>query len=158
CLAPHEQGFLGDAVGRIGLFRVAVPQLGFTEWDGGVLGIAADGADLDEFLDLVNARAFDKLHTHHKVLVEESAGILLVGSNSADDGSQMYDNIGAGVAVKALDVFSADEVVVALTDHEHVFASHFTQPRDDPAPQEAGTPGYAYSLFIQPCLHNSLIP
>ena len=50
-LALDEEHFLGEAVGGVGFLGVAVPEVVFAEGDGGEFGIAADGADGDEFLD-----------------------------------------------------------------------------------------------------------
>lgn len=43
-LALHQQHLLGEAVGCVGFFGIAVPEVFFFEWDGGELGISADGA------------------------------------------------------------------------------------------------------------------
>lgn len=63
-LAHDEEGFFGYAVGGVGFFGVAVPEIGFVEGDWGEFWVGADGADLEEFFDFVDAGVFDEVHAH----------------------------------------------------------------------------------------------
>jgi hypothetical protein len=71
------RGLLRHAVGRVGLFRVAVPEVLLGEGHGGELGVGADRADLDELaaaLDqAVEACLLDQVQGHGHVGVEVAA-------------------------------------------------------------------------------------
>src|SRR5205085_1498336 len=93
CLELHEQRFLRDAVRRVGLFGIAIPQLVFFERDVRELRIGADGSELHEFFDAGEPRFFDELNAHDRVLVEEAAGMFAIRADAADDGRTVNDEI-----------------------------------------------------------------
>ena len=83
-LGLDEQRFLGDAVGRVRLFRVAVPQILFAERNGRVLGVGADGAGGDELGHAGEPGLLEELGAHHQVVEKELARLLAVEADAAD--------------------------------------------------------------------------
>ena len=79
-LGLHQEHLFGQAVGGVGFFGVAVPEVFFFERDGSEFGISADGAQGDEFLHAVQTSLFHQLCSHHKVVVEEFTWIFPIGT------------------------------------------------------------------------------
>lgn len=91
-------GFFGDAVGGVGGFGVAVPEVFFFEGDGGEVWVGADGSGLDElsvaFYEAVGSCLFDEVHGHGHVCVEVSAWVFHVGADASDFGGEVDDHGG----------------------------------------------------------------
>ena len=94
-LGLHQQHLLRQAVGRVGLLRVAVPEVVLAERHGRELRVGADGADLDELRDAADARLLHELDAHDRVVVEEAPRVGAVGADAADDGREVNDHVGA---------------------------------------------------------------
>ena len=90
--ALHQHHLLGQAVGRVGLLGVTVPQIFFFEGDGRVFGVGADGADGHKFAYPGPPRLVHQLRAHHQVVVEELGGLLAVDADAADVGSKMNND------------------------------------------------------------------
>ncbi len=99
-LALHEQHLLGEAVGRVGLLRVAVPEVLLAERHRAVLGVGADGAERDQLLEAHLPAHLEELHAHHQVVVEELPRVVAVGADAAHPGRQVQDQRRPGVAVE----------------------------------------------------------
>ena len=100
-LALHEQHLLGEAVGRVRLLGVAVPEVVLAERHRRELRVRADGADLDELLDAGEPGLLHELDAHDRVLVEEPARVLAVGADAADDGGEVDDHVAAAPSASA---------------------------------------------------------
>ena len=100
-LALDEQHLLGEAVRRVGLLRVAVPEVVLAERHGRELRVRADGADLDELRDAGQPGLLHQLDAHHRVLVEEAARVLAVGPDPADDRGEVDDDVGRSASASA---------------------------------------------------------
>ena len=119
-LGLDEQHLLGQAVGGVGLFGVAIPERLFAEGDGREFRISADGADGDEFLDAALPGFVHELDAHHQVDVEEIGGAGAVGANAAGQGGQVNDQVGAGGIVHALDIGRIHQVVFLDPGNVHL--------------------------------------
>ncbi len=70
-LALNEDRFLGNAVGGIGLFRIAVPEIFFQKRDGGKLGVRANGAGDHDFCQVELTGLFNQFNAHDGIFVKE---------------------------------------------------------------------------------------
>ncbi len=113
-LRLHQQHLLGQAIGRVGLFGVAVPQVLFPERHRRELGIGADRPKGDELLDAAEPGLLDQLHAHHQVLVEELARFGAVGPDPAHHGRQMNHDVRPHVLVHPRDIRRIDQVVSSI--------------------------------------------
>jgi nitroimidazol reductase NimA-like FMN-containing flavoprotein (pyridoxamine 5'-phosphate oxidase superfamily) len=137
-LRLHQERALRDAVRRVGLLGIAVPQLLLLERHRRVLRIGADRADQHELLHAVNARALDHLRAHHQVLVEEAAGALAVGADPADDRREVDHELGPQLAVQARHVLAPHHVIVLAARRRDLAAAEPAQVSDHAPAQEAG--------------------
>ena len=96
-LALHEQHLLRHAVGGVGFFRIAVPELILGERHRRELRIGADRSDADELPDAGPARVLHEHRAHVQVLVEEAARLGLVRADAADHRRQVDDDLGLGL-------------------------------------------------------------
>src|ERR1700683_1426405 len=83
-LRLHQQHLLGDTVSRIGFLRIAVPEVLFAKGHWSKFRIGAYRANCDHFFDFMKPRLLDHLHTHHQVLIEKSAGVGAVRTDTTD--------------------------------------------------------------------------
>ena len=80
-LRLHQKHFFGQPVGRVGLFRVAVPQVFFPKGDRREFWVGTDGADGYEFLQIDLACPLNELHPHHQVVVKKRTGVFTIGAD-----------------------------------------------------------------------------
>ena len=106
-LGLDEHHLLGEAVGGVRLFGIAVPEIVLLEGDRGELRVGADRPEGDELVDLPQISLVEELDPHHDVLVEEGAGILLVEADAAHLGGEVDDDVGPLFVVKTADVLRA---------------------------------------------------
>jgi len=121
-LAHSEEGFFGDAVGGVGFFGEAVPEVVFLKRHGRELGVGADGADLDEFPDFVDACLFDEVESHGHVGEEEAAGVFAVGADAADFGGEVDDDVGFDLPDQVGDGGFVGEVALGAAWNDDVVA------------------------------------
>jgi len=153
-LALDEEHLLGEAVGGVGLLRVAVPEFVLMEGNGGVFRVGADGADGDEFGDAGAASLFDEEHAHHGVVVEEGARILAVGADASDDGGEMDDDVRVGISEGALDAgFGAEIVVRAAGDDDGLRVGAGVPELGDDVTAEEATAAGDHDAFVLPESH-----
>ncbi len=122
-LRLHQQHFLRQSVRRVGLFRVAVPQVFLFEGDGSVLGVGANRADGDKFAHVFLPGMVNQLYAHHQVVVEELARLLAVGTDTAHFGCQVDDHIRFGVVEHAQDIGFPHQVILRVSRHKNVFCA-----------------------------------
>jgi len=157
-LGLDEEHFLCQAIGCVGLLGVTVPEVVFPEGNGREFRIGADGADCDELLDISQAGLLDKLDTHNEVFVEEFAGVLAVGADSADDCCEVDDNVGGHIVIHSDDVIEVDEVVVLDFGDEDIFAAAFLESLDYVAAEEAGAAGDDNASIFKEVAHCRFFP
>ena len=138
-LAHDQEGFFGDAVGGVGFLGVSVPEFGFAEGDGSEFGIGADGPDLHEFLDFVDAGVLDEVESHGEIGEKEPAGVVAIGADAADLGGEVQDDVGALIVIKPSDIGFASEIEILSARDEDVLVSagariSTTNPPRNPAP------------------------
>ena len=134
-LSLHQQHLLGQPVGRVRLFGVAVPQVVFLERDGRELGVRTDRPDRDELLDAGEAGFLHQLGAHHQVVEEEGAGVFPVEADAAHPGRQMNHGVGALDDLTA--AVALDQVEALRTRDEDIPAAMLAQPRNEARPKEA---------------------
>ncbi len=93
-LRPDEQRLLRDAVRRVRLLRVAVPQLVLVERHRRELRVGADRAEDDRLPDTVQARLLEHVRAHDEVRVPVAARVRAVRADAADLGREMEDELG----------------------------------------------------------------
>ena len=145
-LPLHEQHLLGDAVRRVRLFRIAVPQVALEKRHRRQLGIRADRADADELLHAGQPRVLHRQRAHHHVLVEEAARRLAVRADAADDGGEMHDDVRPRVLEQPRDVRLVRQVVLRLSHDDDVAAAVTLERGDDVAAEEAAAAGHEHAL------------
>ena len=96
-LRLDEQHLLGQAIGRVRLFRIAVPEIVLMKRDRRELGVGADRAHADEFLDAGKPRLLHQLGAHHEVVEEEATRVGAVGADAADYCREVNDHIRLGI-------------------------------------------------------------
>jgi len=143
-LRLHQHHLLRQPVGRVRFLRVALPQVVLPERDRGELGVGADRPDGDEFLDPGHARPLDELEAHDGAVVEEPAGVVLVGRDAADHGGEVDDDVGPRVGEEPADRVPVAQVVVRRARHGDLPAAarpqlvHHERPQK---PRPAGDDG-----------------
>jgi hypothetical protein len=148
-LCLDEQHLLGDAVRRVGLLGVAVPEVVLVERHRGVLRVGADRPDRHELPDPGPASVLHQERAHDQIVVEEPAGSGPVGPDAADDRRQVDDHVGAGVLVQPGDRGLGGEVVLPPPRHHDVPAAPRSQRVHDVAAEEAGATGHENPAFRQ---------
>ena len=83
-LGLHHQHFFRQAVGGVGFFGIAVPNVVFAERHGGMLWIRANRTDHHDFGHFRQPGFFQKLDAHDGVVVEKQARIGSIRADSAD--------------------------------------------------------------------------
>ena len=146
-LALHQQHLFRQAIGRVGLFGIAEPKVVFAERDGRVFGIAADGANADEFVDAGAPRVFQQQRAHHDVVIKEETGMDAIDADAADIRRQVNDHGRLWiVGEEALHGIRFAQVIIAAAWHDDLAGAIGIQFGDDMPPQEAGAPGYDHGL------------
>jgi hypothetical protein len=140
-LRLHQQQLLGDAIGRICLFRVSVPQIIFPERHRRKLRVRADGARDDRLGHAGEAAFLQQAEAHHRVFEEEQAGIVAVGADAAHLGRQVEHHLGPRVLQQLAARRPVDQIVVAPPRNEHLVDPAGPQRLDDEAAEETGASG-----------------
>ena len=137
----HHGRLLGDAVRRVGLLGVAVPQPVLMEGHRRELRVRADGARLHELADAVETPELDQVQCHRHVGEEVAPRVRLVGADAADLGGKVDDEVGIRVAVEARHVRLVREVIVLAARDEDLAGTAGTEAFGDGAAEEAGAAG-----------------
>jgi len=140
-LRLHQEHLLCQSIWGVGFFRIAIPEVFFFERNRRVLWVGADGADCHELFDTLQPGLVDELHAHHQVVVEEFAGLLAVGTDAADLGCKVDDDIGLGRVDHADDLGFAHQVILGILWHKDLTRAVFLEPADEVRAQKAGSAG-----------------
>src|SRR5581483_692551 len=119
-LRADQERLLGDAVGRVRLLRVAVPELLLAERWRGELGVRADGPGEDELPDAGRAALLDHVQPHREVRVPVPAGVRAVRADPANLCREMEDDLGRGVREEPTRIGLLRQVVVPPPRDERV--------------------------------------
>ena len=144
-LPLHQQHLLGDAVWRVGFFRIAVPEIPLHKRNRRELRIRADRSHADELLHARQSRVLHRQRAHHDVLIEESSRRLAIGADAADDRREMDDDIGLRFLKQPVDVGLVRQIVLRLPDDEDVAAPAPSERVDDVAAEEAAAARHEYA-------------
>ena len=112
--------FLANPYGALVSSGIAVPQVVLPERHRRELGIRADRADLDELLHAPQARLLHEGDAHDGVVMEEAARVLPVGTDAADDRSEVDDDIRPAVGECVGHAIGRAQVVVRTSWHEDI--------------------------------------
>ena len=123
-LALDQQRFFRDTIWRVGLLRVAVPQVPLTKRHRGELWIRADRPKYDSFLHSVAPGCLDDLDAHNGVLVEEASGVGTIGADSTHDRGQVNQYVGPMFRKQTFDCIGARKIVVGMNWREDIPAAH----------------------------------
>src|SRR5262249_12051057 len=126
-LRLHEQHLLGRPIRRVRLLRIAIPEIILSEWHWRELGIRAHGADGDQLGNAEQPCLFHELGSHHQVVVEEAPRILAIGADTADNGSEMDDQIRTDILQQGDNVDFLPEVVLGAPRYEWCWAAATTE-------------------------------
>ncbi len=140
-LKLNEQGLLGDAVGRVGLLGVTVPQVLLAKRNRRVLGVGADRSDADELAHARMPRGLDQLHAHHQIVVEELARPAAVGFDAPDDRGEVNQHVRTRVFEETTHVVAAAQVVFPAAGNKRIGAAASRQLPDDGASEETRATG-----------------
>ena len=121
-LRADENGLLRDAVRRVRLLGVAVPELVLAERHGSELRVRADGPDDDDLRRRVDPRLLEDVRAHRQVREPVAAGIRAVRADAADLGREVEHELGLGVAEHPRGVVHGREVVVGAAGDDDVVA------------------------------------
>lgn len=80
--------------------------------------VTTDGSKSYEFFNFSEVGFMHQLNAHDGVIVEKSARIFLVCSNSADDGNKMDNDVGVLIFVHSFYVFKFAQVVLKKIRYE----------------------------------------
>src|SRR5438552_2099628 len=150
-LGLDQQRFLGQAVWSIRLLGVAVPQVILFERHRGEFGVGAHRTHLHELGHRVLARLLHQEDAHDRVVIEEAAGILAVGTDSSNPGSEVDNYVGALVGVHPNDVRFFGEVVLGTAEGVNFGRFVFSKQRDQTAAYEAVAARYRDTAAGPPC-------
>ena len=118
-LRLNQQHLLRDAVRRVGLLRIASPQVVFAKRYGREFRVGADRADGDKFLDAGEPGVLHQERAHHQILIVELAGMFPVRTDAPNDGRKVDDDVRTVHVVETLDLFFMDQVEIAAADDDH---------------------------------------
>ena len=107
-----EEHLLRQAVWRVGVLRVAIPEVFFFERNRCDLGVCADRADGDELLHAEATRVLHELEPHDGVVIKEAPGVRSIGADATYHRRQMHDDLRSRPVVEPRDVVGLAEVVI----------------------------------------------
>ena len=140
-LGVDELRLLGDAVRRVGLLGVAVPQARLLERHGRELRVRAHGAEQHRLVDAGRGPSgLDDVGAHHQVGQVQRRRLGLVEADATDTGGEVDHAGGLVLGQQQLGHAGHGEVVVGLAGHDDVGAE-IPQPGDHPSTEEPRAPG-----------------
>ncbi len=136
-LRADEDRLLRNAVRRVRLLRIAVPEIGPRENGMGAnFGYAQTVPTMTSFERLVEACLLEHMRAHHEVRVPVAARVGAVRADAADLGREVEDELRRGVLEHPLRVLHGRQVVVGASSREHV-VSVALEALDEVGPEEA---------------------
>ena len=132
-LPLHQQHLLREPIRSIRLLGIAVPEMLLPERDRSRLGIRADRAHADVFLDARAACVLQGHRAHHQIFVGESSRIGAIRADAAHDGGQVDHDTRLERGEEPLDIRFTREVVVATAGNHDVRPAPAAQVRDQPS-------------------------
>ena len=147
-LGLDEQHLLCQAVGGVGLLRVAFPQMFFLEGQGGDLGVGADRAHRDELFHPGFPGFVEQLDAHHQVDVEKIGRASAVGADAAGQGGQVDDQIGARIIQHTADIFQLDQIIVLNPGYKHFLCAKLAQLLDHKGTQKTSPTGNCHAPVL----------
>ena len=152
-LPLHQQHLLGQAVGRVGLLGIAVPEVVLLERHRRELRIGADRADGDELLHAGQPRALHEVDAHDGVVVEEGAWMLAIGADAAHHRGQVDDHVRSPVRERLPYPRNGPQVVLCAARDEDIGHPGRPEPLDHRPSQEAGAAGHHDPATLQRTAH-----
>ena len=122
-LCLHQEHAFRKAVRRVGLLRVARPDVGLAERQGHDPRVRADRAGDDDLGHALHPARFEQLDPHERVLVEEPPRLGLIRADPTDDRSKMDHGVGPERAKHCGDLRAFAQVVVRAPDRDDVRTS-----------------------------------
>ena len=119
-LGAHEDCLLRDAVRRVRLLRVAVPEIVLAERHRCELRVRAHRSDDDELRRRVEARLLEDIRSHRDVREPVAAGVRSVRTDPADLGGEVEHQLRAGLVEQPRGLVHRREVVIGASRGEHV--------------------------------------
>jgi len=155
-LGLDEEHFFGEAIRGVGFLGVAIPDIVFFERDGSEFWVRADGSYGDEFFDFADACLVDELDAHHKIFVEEFAGVDAISTDTPYYRGKMNYDIGFHIIVHADAIGETDEIIILDFRDEYIFAAAFLKALNYKRAEEAGTAGDYDTFIFKKVAHNFL--
>ena len=119
-LRAHEHRLLRDAVRRVRLLRVAVPEVVLGERHRRELRVRAHRAGHHHLADVVSPRELEDVRAHHQVRVPVPARIGAVRADPADLCRQMEDELGPRLGEEPLRALPRRQVVLVAARDERL--------------------------------------
>ena len=135
-LGLDQKHLLGQTIGGVGLFGIAVPELFLAERHRGELGVGADRADGEELGNASLTGLLDELDAHDGVVVEETSGVGPVGPDATDDGRKVDDQIRLTGREGTIDVGQGAQVVIFDQRNEDLSGSSLAESTNHGGAQE----------------------
>jgi hypothetical protein len=129
-LRADEDRLLRDAVRRVRLLGIAVPELVLVERHRRELRVGAHRSGDDDLGCLVQASLLEQVGAHHQVRVPVPAWVRPVRADPADLGREMEHELRLGVVEQSGGRFHRREVVIGASRDDHRVAAR-GQPVDD---------------------------
>ena len=145
-LRLHQQHLLRQTVRRVGLLRIAVPQIFFAKRNRRELRIAADGANCHVLLDTAPTGVLERQGAHLQVVVEETSRVLAIGADAADNRREVNDDVRLDVGVQPLHRRLVGQVVLRLPRRDDVPAAAALELGDDVPAEKAAAAGHDDAL------------
>jgi hypothetical protein len=98
---------------------------------------------------LVDAGGLNELDPHDGVVIEETAGVLAVGTDAAHDGSQVDQDLGRVFGEEALDGVDSGEIIFGVKRNKDVAAALASELFDQMAAEEPGAAGDHDALVVK---------
>src|SRR5262249_13048383 len=153
-LELNQEHLLRQPIGSVGLLRVAVPQILLLKRHRRVLRIGTDRACTHKLLHTTASCFLDDLDAHHSIVIERLPRGSAVGTDAADNGRQVNNQVRA-YFVKEMDNCSfLPQVVLPTAGHDNLLASALPQLFNYVRAEEASSSSDNDSFFL-PKIHSS---
>ena len=147
-LGLHKKHLFGQTVGRIGFFRIAVPEILLSERNRRELGIGTDRPGGDKLADPRKPSPFHELGPHHQIFIEKTAGAQPIGLNSAHACRQVNDDIRTRVQEEPLHRIKLNQIILAAPGNENISGASQPEALDHMRSQKPGATGHDDSRMI----------
>src|SRR5262249_27640481 len=102
------------------LFRIAVPQLLFFEWNRGKFWVSADRTHRDELADPESSGMLHHLNSHDRIVVKETTWVYSVSADTSNDRCQMDNHFGLCILKELHNLFLVPQIIFSRTRHHDV--------------------------------------